>query len=103
MTCDEECVRTIVREELYKMPTTQADQPKKEKKKSAWNIFLADCTKKQPKGTPLGDRAKACSVEYKELKKNGSLENFISNLQAPISKSDNDKRDNNKDGDSEQK
>jgi hypothetical protein len=96
-------VRTIVREELSKMPTTQADQPKKEKKKSVWNIFLADCTKKQPKGTPLGDRAKACSVEYKELKKNGSLENFISNLQAPVDKGDNNKRDNNKDGDSEQK
>jgi hypothetical protein len=97
MTCDEECVRTIVREELSKMPAIQTDQPKKAKKKSAWNIFLADCTKKQPKGTPLGDRAKACSVEYKDLKKNGSLENFISNLQAPIGKSNN-----NKDDDSEQ-
>jgi hypothetical protein len=81
------------------MPTIQTDQPKKAKKKSAWNIFLADCTKKQPKGTPIGDRAKACSVEYKELKKNGSLENFISNLQTPVNKSDNDKSDNDKNDD----
>jgi hypothetical protein len=98
MTCDEECIRTIVREELSKAPIMQSEQPKKTKKKSTWNIFLADCTKKQPKGTPLGDRTKACSVEYKELKKNGSLENFISNLQVPTNKSEN-----NKDDDSEQR
>lgn len=84
MTCDEECVRSIVKEELSKMPTMQPDAqnnaPKKTKRKSAWNIFLADCTKKQPKGTPLGDRAKACSIEYKELKNKGSLDDFISKL-----------------------
>jgi hypothetical protein len=66
------------------MPTIQPDAqnnaPKKTKRKSTWNIFLADCTKKQPKGTPLGDRAKACSIEYKELKNKGSLDDFISKL-----------------------
>ena len=96
MTCDEECIRGIVREELSKMPTTQTDQPKKAKKKSNWNIFLADCTKKQAKGTPLGDRAKACSIEYKELKNNGSLNDFISKLQAPKSESDNGGNDDSK-------
>jgi hypothetical protein len=99
MTCDEECVRSIVREELSKEATMQTDSPKKTKRKSAWNIFLADCTKKQPKGTPLGDRTKACSIEYKELKKNGSLDDFISKLQIPNNKSDNDKSDNNKGND----
>lgn len=83
MTCDEECVRSIVREELSKMPTMQNDSPKKTKKKSTWNIFLSDCTKRQPEGTPLGDRTKACSIKYKELKKNGSLNDFISKLQIP--------------------
>lgn len=58
----------------------QNDAPKKTKRKSSWNIFLADCTKKQPKGTPLGDRTKACSIEYKELKNKGSLDDFISKL-----------------------
>lgn len=96
MTCDEECIREIVREELSKMPAIQTDQPRKAKKKSTWNIFLADCTKKQPKGTPLGDRTKACSIEYKELKKNGSLDDFISKLQTSNAKGDNDKDNNNK-------
>jgi len=96
MTCDEECIRTIVREELSKMPNTQEDQPKKTKKKSTWNMFLADCTKKQPKGTPLGDRTKACSIEYKELKKNGSLNDFILKLQVPKSESDNGGNDDSK-------
>ena len=82
MTCDEECVRNIVKEELSKLSTMQSDihTPKKTKKKSTWNIFLSDCTKRQPNGTPLGDRTKACSVEYKDLKKNGSLDDFISKL-----------------------
>lgn len=92
MTCDEECVRTIVREELSKMPNTQEEQPKKAKKKSAWNIFLSDCTKKQPAGTPLGDRTKACSIEYKQLKQSGSLNDIISKLQT----NDNKIVDNNK-------
>jgi hypothetical protein len=83
MTCDEECVRGIVREELSKMPVIQNDTPKKTKKKSTWNIFLSDCTKRQPQGTALGDRTKACSIEYKELKKNGSLNDVISKLQIP--------------------
>jgi hypothetical protein len=96
MTCDEECVRNIVREELSNTPIIQGDLPKKTKKKSTWHIFLADCTKKQPKGTPLGDRTKACSIEYKDLKKNGSLNDFISKLQLPNNKSDNNKSDNNK-------
>jgi hypothetical protein len=93
MTCDEECVRTIVKEELSKMPTMQSDQPKKTKKKSTWNIFLADCTKRQPSGTPLGDRAKACSIEYKELKKNGSLNDVVSKLQTPKIENDNNGND----------
>ncbi len=92
MTCDEECIRKIVREELANMNTIQQsnqsniqlDTPRKERKKSTWNIFLADCTKRQPNGTPLGDRTKACSVEYKELKKNGSLDNVISRLSTKV-------------------
>ena len=96
MTCDEECVRIIVREELSKMSTIQEDRPKKTKKKSNWNVFLADCTKKQPKGTALGDRTKACSIEYKELKKNGSLNDVISKLQTAKNESDNNGNDNSK-------
>lgn len=89
MTCDEECIRGIVREELSKMSPMQNDVPKKTKKKSNWNIFLSDCTKRQPQGTALGDRTKACSIEYKELKKKGSLNDFISRLQIPKNESDN--------------
>ena len=81
MTCDEECVRNIVKQELTNF---QPQSKKGTKKKSNWNIFLADCTKRQPNGTPLGDRAKACSIEYKELKKNGSLDNIISRLSTNI-------------------
>ena len=92
MTCDEECIREIVREELSKMSPMQNDAPKKTKKKSTWNIFLSDCTKRQPNGTPLGDRTKACSIEYKELKKNGSLNDFVSKLQVT-------KNENNNNGD----
>ncbi len=78
MTCDEECVRNIVKEELAHFQPEKAK--KGTKKKSNWNIFLADCTKRQPNGTPLGDRTKACSVEYKELKNKGSLDDFIVKL-----------------------
>lgn len=91
MTCDEECVRTIVKEELSKTMHSETTEPKKTKRKSTWNIFLADCTKRQLKGTPLGDRTKACSIEYKELKKNGSLNDFISNL-STSKNSDNDNK-----------
>lgn len=96
MTCDEECVRSIVQEELSKMSNLKADKPKKTKKKSVWNIFLSDCTKRQPEGTPLGDRTKACSIEYKILKEDGSLNDFISKLPTSNNKKDNSKNDNNK-------
>jgi hypothetical protein len=96
MTCDEECIRGIVREELSKMSPIQNDGPKKTKKKSNWNIFLSDCTKRQPQGTALGDRTKACSIEYKELKKNGSLNDFISRLQIPKNESNNNGNDDSK-------
>ncbi len=79
MVCDEECIRNIVKEELANFQP-QKSSKKGNKKKSDWNIFLADCTKKQPNGTPLGDRTKACSVEYKKLKSDGSLNNVISRL-----------------------
>jgi hypothetical protein len=96
MTCDEECIRGIVREELSKMSPIQNDVPKKTKKKSNWNIFLSDCTKRQPQGTALGDRTKACSIEYKELKKNGSLNDFISKLQMPKNENGNSGNDDSK-------
>jgi len=72
------------------MPAMQSNgqEPKKQKKKSTWTIFLSDCTKRQPAGTPLGDRTKACSIEYKELKNNGSLNDFIAKLSTV--KDDND-------------
>ncbi len=88
MTCDEECVRNIVKEELSKFQP-QKSSNKGNKKKSNWNIFLADCTKRQPNGTPLGDRAKACSIEYKELKNKGSLDDFITKLSTTDIKKDN--------------
>ena len=95
MVCDEECIRGIVQEELSKLPT-QPDKPKKTKKKSTWNIFLAECTKRQPEGTPLGDRTKTCSIEYKILKEDGSLNDYISKLPTSNNKKDNNKNDNNK-------
>ncbi len=94
MTCDEECVRNIVREELSQFQP-QKSSKKGNKKKSSWNIFLADCTKRQPNGTPLGDRAKACSVEYKELKKNGSLDDLIVKLSTSNDASNNVSKDKN--------
>lgn len=89
MVCDEECVRNIVREELAQFQPQKSR--KGNKKKSNWNIFLADCTKKQPSGTPLGDRTKACSIEYKKLKENGSLDDTISKLLIPDNKDDSNK------------
>lgn len=68
MTCDEECIRRIVKEELVNFQSPKS--PKKEKKKSQWNMFLSDCSKKYPKEMTIGDRAKACAIEYKEYKKN---------------------------------
>lgn len=94
MTCDEECVRKIIKEELAQFQP-QKSSTKGTKKKSSWNIFLADCTKKQPSGTPLGDRAKACSVEYKELKKNGALEDVILRLSTKITTNGDNKSDDN--------
>lgn len=96
MVCDEECIRGIVQEELSKLPTLQSEKPKKTKRKSTWNIFLAECTKRQPEGTPLGDRTKACSIEYKILKEDGSLNDFISKLPTSNNKKDNNKNDNNR-------
>ncbi len=95
MTCDVECVRNIVKEELanFQPQNSSKSSNKGTRKKSDWNIFLADCTKKQPNGTPLGDRTKACSVEYKKLKSNGSLNDVISKL----SISNNGNNDANKD------
>lgn len=98
MTCDEECVRNIVKQELAQLQP-QKSSNKGPKKKSNWNIFLADCTKRQPSGTPLGDRAKACSVEYKELKANGSLDNVITRLSTKIPIDNNKNTDNNKNDD----
>jgi len=88
MTCDEECVRSIVKEELSKISFAQTDMPKKTTRKNTWSIFLSDCSKRQPEGTPLGDRTKACSIEYKELKKNGSLNDFIAKLTISKNKDD---------------
>lgn len=74
MDCDEDCVRDIVREELEKFQASNPKQTKKGggKKKSQWNLFLAECSKRQPKGLSMGEKSKACSVEYKEFKKNQS-------------------------------
>lgn len=96
MTCDEECIRGIVQEELSKIPTLQPGTSKKTKKKSTWNIFLADCTKRQPEGTPLGDRTRACSVEYKILKEDGSLSDYLSKLATSNNGKSNNKNDDNK-------
>jgi len=100
MTCDEECVRKIIKEELAQFKP-QKSSTKGTKKKSNWNIFLADCTKKQPNGTPLGDRTKACSVEYKELKKNGALEDVILRLSTKIETNDDNKSNDNNNRDKE--
>ena len=102
MTCDEECVRKIVKDELAQFKS-QKSSTKGTKKKSNWNIFLADCTKKQPSGTPLGDRTRACSVEYKELKKNGALESFISKLSEKAAVDNENKNGDNGNGGKEQR
>lgn len=42
--------------------------PKKERKKSEWQIFLGPCIKAQAKEKGMGEKVKECSVEYKKYK-----------------------------------
>jgi len=63
---DESRVREIVREELSSF-TPQ----KKKRAPNKWQIFLKECAKAQSGDLSYPEKVKACSVKYKESKKNG--------------------------------
>lgn len=70
-TEDEEKIREIVREEL-----TNAIPTKKKgiRKPNKWQAFLRHCTPQQAQDLSMGEKVKACSLQYKEIKiKNGKL------------------------------
>lgn len=80
MDINENLIRKIVLEELNKKTDEIAlafnneniKKVKKEKRPpNKWNIFLGECSKRQPKDKTMGEKAKACSVEYHKSIKNG--------------------------------
>jgi len=62
---DEERIREIAREEIANIVPTKK---KGNRKPNKWQLFLKECTPKHS-NVPIGERVKACSVEYREIKK----------------------------------
>jgi hypothetical protein len=75
---DENQIRAIVREEL-----SNFSPPKKKRAPSKWQTFLKDCAKRQPEELVYTDRVKLCSIEYKDLKNNGGLDNLLAQNNNP--------------------
>lgn len=64
---DENRIREIVKEELENF-TPQ----KKKRAPNKWQIFLKQCAKEQSGDLPYPEKVKACSIKYKDNKKNGT-------------------------------
>lgn len=64
---DENRIREIVKEELANF-----GPPKKKRAPNKWQIFLKQCAKEQSGDLSYPEKVKACSVKYKENKKNGT-------------------------------
>ncbi len=77
---DEDRIREIVREELANF-----NPPKKKRAPNKWQIFLKQCTKEEQGSYP--EKVKACSIKYKEKKKNGELPDSSSTNSPPTDSS----------------
>ena len=70
MTLNDEDIKyieNIVDQRISSIPSTGV-KPKKERKKSEWQIFLGPCIKSQPKEKGMGEKIKECAVEYRKVK-----------------------------------
>lgn len=62
-------IESIVDEKISNLtPINSNSKPKKERKKSEWQIFLGPCMKTQPKEKGMGEKVKECAVEYRKAK-----------------------------------
>lgn len=88
MTITEEDINRIVDERIktYSEQHSQIVKPKKERKKSNWQIYLKECIPNQEKNKSLGEKVKACSIEYQSKKaiiNNNSDNNIVdTNIQS---------------------
>ncbi len=57
-------------------------EPKPKRALSKWQIYLKSCLRDQPKDSGLGEKVKACGVQYKELKEKDpkKLEQFVESI-----------------------
>lgn len=70
-TEDEKRIREIIKEEIANNPPVKR---KGNRKPNKWQVFLRECTPNQPQGLSMGEKVKACSTQYREIKvKNGKL------------------------------
>lgn len=70
-TEDEERIREIAREEIANAAPSKR---KGNRTPSKWQVFLKHCTPNQAQTLSMGEKVKACSVQYKDIKvKNGKL------------------------------
>ncbi len=68
MTLSDEDIKYIESIVDRKISAISSIKPKKERKKSEWQIFLGPCIKSQPKEKGMGEKIKECSVEYRKVK-----------------------------------
>jgi len=64
-TIGEDRVREIIKEEL-----SNFNPPKRKRAPNKWQLFLKDCVKDQPSELDYMGKVKACSIIYKDNKKN---------------------------------
>lgn len=68
MTLTEDDIKYIESIVDKKISSMNNSKPKKERKKSEWQIFLGPCIKSQPKEKGMGEKIKECAVEYRKVK-----------------------------------
>lgn len=68
MTLSDEDIKYIESIVDQRISSISGSKPKKERKKSEWQIFLGPCIKSQPKEKGMGEKIKGCAVEYKKAK-----------------------------------
>lgn len=62
-------IESIVDERISNLSSSNSNlKPKKERKKSEWQMFLGPCMKNQPKEKGMGEKVKECAVEYRKVK-----------------------------------
>lgn len=86
---DDRYIRAIVKEEIAKSMPHNSNSTHHKKKKgnrepTKWQIFLGDCSKKQHKDMSMGDKVKACSIQYKKIKESNPrlLDDMVTKIQS---------------------